>query len=127
MHREPTLLQLRPQIDTIIDSSESSVVEFFQNKTLRPILKLQNQVLVDVFKGLSAQKLAAFIRLANDQKRAWIRDILSKDAITRNVILGLILAMMTREELSFFFEHEKECRQRIMDMAAERLAMHLEH
>ena len=127
MHREPTLLQLRPQIDTIIDSSESSVVEFFQNKTLRPILKLQNQVLVDVFKGLSAQKLAAFIRLANDQKRAWIRDILSKDAITRNVILGLILAMMTREELSFFFEHEKECRQRIMDMAAERLAMQLEH
>ena len=127
MQREPTLLQLRPQIDTIIDSSESSVVEFFQNKTLRPILKLQNQVLVDVFKGLSAQKLAAFIRLANDQKRAWIRDILSKDAITRNVILGLILAMMTREELSFFFEHEKECRQRIMDMAAERLAMHLEH
>ena len=113
MHREPTLLQLRPQIDTIIDSSESSVVEFFQNKTLRPILKLQNQVLVDVFKGLSAQKLAAFIRLANDQKRAYIRDILSKDAITRNVILGLILAMMTR--------------QRIMDMAAERLAMHLEH
>ena len=127
MHREPTLLQLRPQIDTIIDSSESSVVEFFQNKTLRPILKLQNQVLVDVFKGLSAQKLAAFIRLANDQKRAYIRDILSKDAITRNVILGLILGMMTREELCFFFEHEKECRQRIMDMAAERLAMHLEH
>jgi hypothetical protein len=122
MQREPTLLQLRPQIDTIIDSVESSVVELFQNKTLRPILKLQNQVLVDVFKGLNAQKLAVFSRLADDQKRAWIRDILSKDAITRNVILGLILGMMTREELSFFFEHEKECRQRIMDMAAERLA-----
>jgi hypothetical protein len=122
MQREPTLLQLRPQIDTIIDSVESSVVELFQNKTLRPILKLQNQVLVDVFKGLNAQKLAVFSRLADDQKRAWIRDILSKDVITRNVILGLILGMMTREELSFFFEHEKECRQRIMDMAADRLA-----
>jgi hypothetical protein len=127
MEREPTIIQLRPSITTIAETAESSVMEFFQNKTLRPILKLQNQVLIDAFKGFNAQKLAAFIRLANDQKRAWIRDILSKDAITRNVILGLILGMLTREELSFFFEHEKECRQRIMDMAAERLAMHLEH
>lgn len=122
MEREPTIIQLRPTIATIAETAESSVMELFQNKTLRPILKLQNQVLVDVFKGLNAQKLAVFSRLADDQKRAWIRDILSKDAITRNVILGLILGMMTREELSFFFEHEKECRQRIMDMAAERLA-----
>ncbi len=127
MEREPTIIQLRPSITTIAETAESSVMEFFQNKTLRPILKLQNQVLIDAFKGFNAQKLAAFIRLANDQKRAWIRDILSKDAITRNVILGLILGMLTREELSFFFEHEKECRQRIMYMAAERLAMQLEH
>ncbi|HRG21889.1 MAG TPA: hypothetical protein PLQ57_12690 [Saprospiraceae bacterium] len=64
--------------------------------------------------------------MADIQKRAWIRNVLSKDAIARNVILGIVLGMMTQEELRFFFDHEKECRQRIMDMVTERLASQME-
>ena len=126
MEREPTIIQLRPNIETIAESAESSVLEFFQNKTIRPILKLQNQVLIEAFKGLNRQKAATYSRMADIQKRAWIRNVLSKDAIARNVILGIVLGMMTQEELRFFFDHEKECRQRIMDMVTERLASQME-
>ncbi|HMS97707.1 MAG TPA: hypothetical protein PKA12_03135 [Saprospiraceae bacterium] len=126
MEREPTIIQLRPNIETIAESAESSVLEFFQNKTIRPILKLQNQVLIEAFKGLKRQKAATYSRMADIQKRAWIRNVLSKDAIARNVILGIVLGMMTQEELRFFFDHEKECRQRIMDMVTERLASQME-
>ncbi|MBL0081884.1 MAG: hypothetical protein IPP37_05405 [Saprospiraceae bacterium] len=122
MEREPTIIQLRPNIETIAESAESSVLEFFQNKTIRPILKLQNQVLIEAFKGLNRQKAATYSRMSDIQKRLRIRNILSKDAIARNVILGIMLGMMTSDELGFFFDHEKECRQRIMDMVAERLA-----
>ncbi|MBK7789119.1 MAG: hypothetical protein IPJ54_11175 [Saprospiraceae bacterium] len=122
MEREPTIIQLRPNIETIAESAESSVLEFFQNKTIRPILKLQNQVLIEAFKGLNRQKVATYSRMSDIQKRLRIRNILSKDAIARNVILGIVLGMMTSDELGFFFDHEKECRQRIMDMVAERLA-----
>ena len=122
MEREPTIIQLRPNIETIAESAESSVLEFFQNKTIRPILKLQNQVLIEAFKGLNRQKAATYSRMADIQKRVWLRNMLSKDAIARNVILGIVLGMMTSDELGFFFDHEKECRQRIMDMVAERLA-----
>ncbi|MBK7223382.1 MAG: hypothetical protein IPH94_19400 [Saprospiraceae bacterium] len=122
MEREPTIIQLRPNIETIAESVESSVLEFFQNKTIRPILKLQNQVFIEAFKGLNRQKAATYSRMSDIQKRVWIRNILSKDAIARNVILGIVLGMMTSDELGFFFDHEKECRQRIMDMVAERLA-----
>ncbi|MBK7010752.1 MAG: glyoxalase [Saprospiraceae bacterium] len=122
MEREPTIIQLRPNIETIAESAESSVLEFFQNKTIRPILKLQNQVLIEAFKGLNRQKVATYSRMADIQKREWLRNMLSKDAIARNVILGIVLGMMTSDELGFFFDHEKECRQRIMDMVAERLA-----
>ncbi|MBK8849757.1 MAG: hypothetical protein IPN73_06295 [Saprospiraceae bacterium] len=122
MEREPTIIQLRPNIETIAESAESSVLEFFQNKTIRPILILQNQVLIEAFKGLNRQKVATYSRMADIQKREWLRNMLSKDAIARNVILGIVLGMMTSDELGFFFDHEKECRQRIMDMVAERLA-----
>ncbi len=122
MERETTVIQLRPTIKTMAETAESSVMEYFQNKTLRPILKLQNQALVTTFNGLYTGKKDAFTRMSDIQKRLCIRDVLSKDAIVRNVILGLVLGMMTEEELGFFFEHEKECRKRIMDMVAERLA-----
>lgn len=122
MEREPTIIQLRPNIETIAESAESSVLEFFQNKTIRPILKLQNQVLIEAFKGLNRQKAATYSRMSAIQKRVWLRNMLSKDTIARNVILGIVLGMMTSDELGFFFDHEKECRQRIMDMVAERLA-----
>lgn len=126
MEREPTIIQLRPNIETIAESAESSVLEFFQNKTLRPILKLQNQVLIEAFKRLNQQKGATYSRMADIEKRVWIRNLLSKDAIARNVILGIVLGMMTSDELGFFFDHEKECRQRIMEMVAERLASQME-
>jgi hypothetical protein len=126
MERETTIIQLRPKIETIAETLESSALEFFQNKTIRPILKLQNQALVTTFNGLNTGKKDAFSRMSDIQKRLCIRDVLSKDAIVRNVILGLVLGMMTEEELGFFFEHEKECRKRIMDMVAERLAGEVE-
>lgn len=122
MERETTVIQLRPKIETIAETAESSVLEYFQNKTLRPILKLQNQALVIAFKGLNTGKRVDYSRMAEVQKRVWIRNILSKDAIARNVIMGMVLGMMTPDELGFFFDHEKECRTRIMDMVAERLA-----
>lgn len=126
MERETTIIQLRPKIETILETLESSALEYFQNKTIRPILKLQNQALVTTFNGLYTGKKDAFTRMSDIQKRLCIRDVLSKDAIVRNVILGLVLGMMTEEELGFFFEHEKECRKRIMDMVAERLAGEVE-
>ena len=101
MHRQTTLLQLRLHIHTIAESSESSALEMFQNKTLRPILKLQNQVLVESFKGLNLLKMGAYPRLDGSQKRIWVRNILSKEAITRNVMIGIVLGMMTQEELRF--------------------------
>lgn len=122
MERETTIIQLRPKIETIAETLESSALEFFQNKTIRPILKLQNQALVITFNGLNTNKKVTYSRMSDMQKRMWIRNILSKDAIVRNVIIGMVLGMMSHDELGFFFDHEKECRTRIMDMVAERLA-----
>ena len=119
MEREVTILQLRPHIETIKNDVETSVNESFQNKTLRPILKLQHNVLAEVFNSLTDQSQT---NILPSEKRSRIKNILSHDNIIRNILIGIVLGMMTIEELTFFFEHQKECRQRLVNMVVERLA-----
>lgn len=118
MEREIAVLQLRPQIETIKFDVETSVIESFQNKTLRPILKLQHNVLAEVFELLTEQSQS---KMSSSEKRSWIKNTLSHDSIIRNILIGTVLGMMTREELTFFFDHQKECRQRLVNMVVERL------
>jgi hypothetical protein len=44
-------------------SSQSSAEEFFQNETLRPVLKLQNDILLGVFSNYIAKSKTDFIIL----------------------------------------------------------------
>lgn len=119
MERETTILQLRPHIDTIKTDVESSLIESFQNKTLRPILKWQHDALITVFDRHTEQSQTNMLA---SEKRNWIKKILSNDSIIRNILIGIVLGMMTIEELAFFFEHQKECRQRLVNMVVDRLA-----
>lgn len=122
MERETTILQLRPIIDTINPDLESSAFESFQNKTLRPILKFQHNALTETFEHLAGQ---THFKMLPSEKRSWIKKILSKDAILRNILIGIVLGMMTSEELIFFFDHQKECRQRLVNMLVERLSTYI--
>ena len=124
MERESTVIQLRPHIDTIKVSAESSVMEYFQNKTLRPILKLQHQSLVTTFEKLTFGRFTTHFTTPKE-KSIWIKTLLSNDAIMRNILIGMVLGMMTSEELSFFFEHQKVCRQRLVVMLVERLGSNI--
>ena len=52
MSRDEFIHKFRGDILGNIDN-QSSVEEEFQNKTLRPILKLQNDLIIQVFKNLT--------------------------------------------------------------------------
>ena len=49
--RSTNLLSLRPEIPTARITSDMSEDERFQNQTLRPIIKLQNFLIISVFKN----------------------------------------------------------------------------
>ena len=49
-NRSYDLIQMRPHIEKIKSFENMSRQEVFQNKTLRPILKLQNQLLLEIFR-----------------------------------------------------------------------------
>ena len=49
--RDFSIIELRPQILSARIYPNMSTDEYFQNKVLRPVIKLQNELLLEVFKN----------------------------------------------------------------------------
>ena len=58
--RPNDLLRIRPQIKKTQQFSTTSTEERFQNETLRPILKLQNPLLLAVFHNYIEKRKGVF-------------------------------------------------------------------
>jgi hypothetical protein len=117
MSRSQLLLSLRSEIP--LDAARSSLeIEQFQNACLRPILKFQNDALLLFFKlHLSPTGLPLLKKELED----FIKLRLQKDAILRNTMIGMVLALMSVEELSFYMSHKNELSKRIITILVQRL------
>jgi len=117
MSRTELLLTLRSEIP--LDAARSSLeIEQFQNTCLRPILKFQNDALLLFFKlHVSASGIPSLKKELED----FIKLRLQKDAILRNTMIGMVLALMSVEELSFYMNHKNELSKRITTMLTQRL------
>ena len=113
------LLEIRPNLE--IDHSESSPMENFQNTTLRPILKLQNALLVAICKNNLAFQKSNFSNWDDQKKKTFITDLLNKDQKLKLQIVMAIVSLMIDEELQIYFEHISEVNKRIISMAKARL------
>ena len=69
--RDISILELRgSSIGNITEQSSSE--EIFQNKTLRPILKFQNDLFIEVFMNYAVKQKGVFFTLSPDKKMAYI-------------------------------------------------------
>ncbi len=117
MTRTEQILQLRAEVTT--DTERSSLPkEEFQNKTLRPILKLQNDVLVSFFKS---QLKGAALPDFKVELTGFVQQRLQKDLATRNTLLGMVIGLLSEEEMETFIADKNEISKRIMDMMAQRI------
>ena len=57
------LKKIRPEIKSVNTKAQSLDIETFQNETLRPILKFQNDLLLEVYRQYIAQYKNAFYEL----------------------------------------------------------------
>ena len=117
--REENILKLRPVIE--LDTTDSMPIETFQNTTLRPILKLQHDLLFQVFKHYIVSRKNAFLDLKAGKRAVYIHDTLKADLKFKNRLLGIIIGHFTVEEYAFFQENETELARRITEMLIKRL------
>ena len=118
-NRSTEVKSLRPDLDLIKDLSAGNEVNLFQTEVLRPILKFQNDVIVDFFKSSTK------VYTDKVQIEAIVTSTLSKDQRVKGVMLGMVLGMLTVEEMRFYNDHQKEISKRITAMLKQRLISQL--
>lgn len=102
-------------------SSQSSLEEIFQNQTLRPILKLQNDLLIQVFINYAVKQKNVFFSLTPDKKLAYIENVIQKDIKFRNSLKGIVIAFFTLEEYAEYIKNSSNLNKRMMHLLIERL------
>ena len=99
----------------------SSAEELFQNKTLRPILKLQNDLFNQVFINYAIKQKGTFFDLNPVKKLSYIENVIQKDIKFRNSMKGIVIGMFTIEEYELYIQNASNINKRMMNMLIERL------
>jgi len=119
--RSLKLLEIRPQVSAAKIVPNMSKEELFQNKTLRPILKLQNDLLLVSFQRYIVRGKNRFHELKKDARLNYIANAIQKDVKYRNSLKGMILGQFTLEEYQLYSANSSALNKRIMSMAIKRL------
>ncbi len=119
--RDHALLNLRPNINGISAIHISKNEEQFQNQTLRPILKFQNELFIEVFRNYTIKQKNTFYDLSLSLKIRYIENAIKKDIKLRNSLKGIVLGHFTLDEYKTYTKNASSINKRIMQMLIERL------
>lgn len=100
---------------------QSSLEEIFQNRTLRPILKLQNDLFIESFINYANKYKDDFFMLPVEKKMVFIDNAVHKDIKFRNALKGMVMAMFTVEEFRDYIQNSSNLNKRMMNLVIERL------
>lgn len=121
MIRTKVILKLRPEINRINTELDSTVVEKFQNNTLRPILKIQHDLLILVFHSCLIKNKILFEKLSESEKKSTLNQLFQKDLAFRNQSLGIIIGLFTLDEYHSYEENSGDYTKRITTMLKQRI------
>ena len=111
----------RPNIEKAIVSENMTIVEKFQNSTLRPIIKMKHELLIAYFEFYSTIKILDFKNFTELKKVAFIESAFSKDSQFKNEVKGMIIGHFTLEEFAIYKNFTKELNKRMITMIKERI------
>lgn len=112
-------ISLRPRLDL---APASSPDEKFQNETLRPILKMQHELLVAAFTLYLKKRKVNPQQLPERERFAKIKELVSRDNRLRGLLLGITVGHFTAEEMAFYLEHDGMVNRRLTNLLTERLS-----
>ncbi len=119
--RPNDIKRIRPEIPSARITENMSVDEHFQNATLRPIAKLQNPLVLEVFRNYIAKHKNVFYDLSLEKRLAYIENAIHKDMKFRNSVKGMIIGQFTVEEYFIYIKNSSALNKRMMNIVKERL------
>jgi hypothetical protein len=124
--RDLYLLDSRPDISSAKVTEKMSPDEKFQNRTLRPVAKLQDELLVVVFRNYIVKHKNTFYNLRLDERLKYIENAIQKDIKFRNNLKGIIIGQFTLEEYGQYIQNSSALNKRMMNIVKERLQSNIQ-
>ena len=118
--RDQFITNLRGETIGFVNPSSSSD-EKIQNQTLRPILRLQNDLFIEVFKNHISKHKNDFYLYSVEKKLQFIENTIQKDIKFRNALKGIVIGLFTLDEYATYIQNSSSLNKRMMHMLIERL------
>lgn len=122
--RTEQIKQLRPEINANIENANDA--ERFQNETLRPILKFQNDLLIATMKSYIEKRKGEYFKISTKDRPKYIENAIKKDLRFKSQLMGTLIGLFSVEEFNFFSVNEAEITRRAIDMLIQRLHSQIE-
>lgn len=119
--REIELLSLRPEIPSARVSGNMSREEHFQNQTLRPVIKLQNDLFIEVFRNYIKKHKNSFHSYTIENKLVFIENAIQRDIKFRNSLKGIVMGQFTVQEYLVYIDNSSALNKRMMNILKERV------
>lgn len=124
--RSTNLKSIRPIIPSAQVNDNMTADECFQNATLRPIIKMQNHLLIVVFRNYIDKRKNVFYDLSLPKQIAYIENAIHKDMKFRNSVKGMIIGQFTVEEYEVYIQNSSALNKRMMNIVKERLVSNIQ-
>lgn len=111
-------LALRPAVAT---QPTDQPAEAFQNDTLRPILKMQHELLLELFRHYLVKRKVDWNNLARNRRFAKAKELISRDNRLRGLLFGTAIGQFTSPEMDYYLANESECNRRLTSLLTDRL------
>ena len=124
--RDTQLLALRPLIPSAQVNDSMSADEQFQNGTLRPVVKLQNDLLLEAFRNYIAKHKNVFYNLTIERRMNYIENAIQKDIKFRNSLKGMVIGQFTVDEYRRYIQNSSALNKRMMNLVKERIQSNIQ-
>lgn len=118
--RDTILLALRPTIEAELPAEPEATESDFLHRTLRPVLKLQNEPLLAAITGFLRDHHVPFATALPDAQARYLTELLGRNVKLRYTIIGLMTGLFTAPEAAFYHQHRAELNRRLLELAQRR-------
>ena len=119
--RDLQLIAIRPEISDAQVSDHTCADEQFQNLTLRPIIKLQHDLLIAAFRNYIQKHKNAFHEMGIEKRLNFIENSIQKDIKFRNSLKGMIIGQFSISEYDIYISNSSALNKRMMNLVKERI------
>ncbi|QKG54316.1 hypothetical protein [Hymenobacter sp. BRD67] len=119
---DAALLALRPAITGQPAAIPTpATVADFQQQVLRPLLKLQQPVLLAAVADVALDYRLPLATANATEASRLLGELLARHTRLRAGIIGLVTGQLTLAELAFYRRHRNELNRRLLDLAQQRV------